>query len=799
MAITLIHCPNCKFAMSADDSSASPLTCPHCGRKFIYADTITQKPQASANTNSPNIEQYLQQAESAMLSKEYLLCLDAANAALNIDKGNPDALFFQQAANAFSDSGIDANRMRNALDRAEAAMEANEFYDTQKAAHFKNYLLFVRQFLIVKSEAARERLKNDYCTEEDIADMRADLAILLELCINSIGYLPTSLLQVYPEAEESVRMMLDEGVSLCSLLKDHYKYYDFPSAAYLVSYAPSSIKSASAEALAQLTALKENLPSIVAKKEEIRRKQDASKLSIQSFWEEHNQEYLFLQKYLYQTHIKRITYTIGSIVLFLALIVGLGFGLKALLNAGIGQGLYYLCIFGLMVIMIAYWISYSIIQKKLDFKKNATMAKRYLASPLGKEDAIQNFITQKQQKHSLLQSSLELRHRLTKKLLLTSGLIAAVFLGLCLALIYFIIPAVNLSKAKNAVKEGDSLSAIIYFERAGNYSNAKELLSEQLAVYRQRAISYDGRIGAYNNMLAVRDATGDIYYTEFSSTAYPSVAITNAQSFVLTQNYIVAVRSDGYVSYSQYTTAADATAPDVSSWSEIVALSKINNVIVGYQQDGTLVYNTSELDSETLARLHGDQIAGIYDKFGDIAVRTDGTASLPSADRYSYADKVQEVFEEIEKWKNLAVIKGDITNHIVGLTKDGRVYAVSGWFDSSYGELNVSSWRNIVDIACGESHTVGLLADGTVVATGSNSYGQCDVSEWKDIVAIEAGNNFTMGVASDGTIYITGHESSTYIPRGMNQICVLADESHSEEGESQTEAEDNTPQSSVFL
>lgn len=87
--------------------------------------------------------------------------------------------------------------------------------------------------------------------------------------------------------------------------------------------------------------------------------------------------------------------------------------------------------------------------------------------------------------------------------------------------------------------------------------------------------------------------------------------------------------------------------------------------------------------------------------------------------------------------------------------------------DASFGQLNVSSWRNVVDIAAGESHTVGLLADGTVVATGSNSYGQCDVSEWRDIVAIEAGNNFTMGIASDGTVYLTGHESKTYVPRRM--------------------------------
>ena len=39
-----------------------------------------------------------------------------------------------------------------------------------------------------------------------------------------------------------------------------------------------------------------------------------------------------------------------------------------------------------------------------------------------------------------------------------------------------------------------------------------------------------------------------------------------------------------------------------------------------------------------------------------------------------------------------------------------------------------------------------------------------------------AGNNFTMGIASDGTVYLTGHESKTYVPRGMSEICRLAEE-----------------------
>lgn len=34
-------------------------------------------------------------------------------------------------------------------------------------------------------------------------------------------------------------------------------------------------------------------------------------------------------------------------------------------------------------------------------------------------------------------------------------------------------------------------------------------------------------------------------------------------------------------------------------------------------------------------------------------------------------------------------------------------------------------------ISCGIFHSVGIKADGTVVATGKNDDGQCDVSGWK--------------------------------------------------------------------
>jgi len=45
-------------------------------------------------------------------------------------------------------------------------------------------------------------------------------------------------------------------------------------------------------------------------------------------------------------------------------------------------------------------------------------------------------------------------------------------------------------------------------------------------------------------------------------------------------------------------------------------------------------------------------------------------------------------------------------------------------------QSTVSSWTDIIQVAAGCYHTVGLKSDGTLVAEGHNYYGQCDVSDW---------------------------------------------------------------------
>ena len=48
---------------------------------------------------------------------------------------------------------------------------------------------------------------------------------------------------------------------------------------------------------------------------------------------------------------------------------------------------------------------------------------------------------------------------------------------------------------------------------------------------------------------------------------------------------------------------------------------------------------------------------------------------------------------------------------------------------------NVGGWRDIIQVATGAGHTVGLKDDGTVVAVGTNKFGECDVDGWNLVTA----------------------------------------------------------------
>ena len=94
---------------------------------------------------------------------------------------------------------------------------------------------------------------------------------------------------------------------------------------------------------------------------------------------------------------------------------------------------------------------------------------------------------------------------------------------------------------------------------------------------------------------------------------------------------------------------------------------------------------------------------------------------------------------------------------LLGITESGKVTVLSPNMEAEEkGMYQVEGWKNIMQLAMGESHTVGLQADGTVMAAGQNYAGQCDVEDWKDIVYIAAGRTCTLGITAAGDLKMAG-------------------------------------------
>jgi len=95
--------------------------------------------------------------------------------------------------------------------------------------------------------------------------------------------------------------------------------------------------------------------------------------------------------------------------------------------------------------------------------------------------------------------------------------------------------------------------------------------------------------------------------------------------------------------------------------------------------------------------------------------------------------------------------------HTVGLKADGTVVAV-GY--NEYGQCVVAHWTDTIQVLAGRYHTVGLKSDGTLVTTGWNDYGQLNVGGWIDIIQVAGSFLHTVGLESDGTVVAVGYNEN---------------------------------------
>lgn len=137
-------------------------------------------------------------------------------------------------------------------------------------------------------------------------------------------------------------------------------------------------------------------------------------------------------------------------------------------------------------------------------------------------------------------------------------------------------------------------------------------------------------------------------------------------------------------------------------------------------------------------------------------------ARLESYNKRTQAETVDEVkMQELsearqrnQKYKGRILAQG---NRTVGIKFSGKVLATG---ENDSGECDTGSWNDVVSVALGSRHTVGLKKDGTVVSAGARdqliNMGQCETGKWTDIKAIAAASLFTVGLKSNGSFVHCG-------------------------------------------
>ena len=151
-------------------------------------------------------------------------------------------------------------------------------------------------------------------------------------------------------------------------------------------------------------------------------------------------------------------------------------------------------------------------------------------------------------------------------------------------------------------------------------------------------------------------------------------------------------------------------------WTDVVQILGVRGTLFGLHEDGSISC-TAEENRDALASISGvRKIAGYVGERAQLAL-----------------------------------------SDILALMEDGTVRPlISDEYSVQFGRTQVTGWKDVADIAVGESHVAGLLSDGTVVAAGSNHAGQCDVEDWENIVFLTAGRNCTLGITADGELKMAG-------------------------------------------
>ena len=221
------------------------------------------------------------------------------------------------------------------------------------------------------------------------------------------------------------------------------------------------------------------------------------------------------------------------------------------------------------------------------------------------------------------------------------------------------------------------------------------------------------------------------------------------QKIVLIVTVIAVLSFAGFLIFSFIQSGIEETENEYKNAVLLMEDGNYNDAIKVFEKLGTYkdcadkIALCEKLKKEALAELITNENRICSGYMYVVGLNSDGTVVATGNNEFGQCN--------VDSWTNIIDVSSN-GNTTIGLSADGSV-VVTG--HSLYDD-ELSSLTDIVDVADGLGHLIGLKADGTVVAAGDNYYGQCDVSDWTDIVAVAVGDSHIIGLKADGTVVATG-------------------------------------------
>lgn len=254
---------------------------------------------------------------------------------------------------------------------------------------------------------------------------------------------------------------------------------------------------------------------------------------------------------------------------------------------------------------------------------------------------------------------------------------------------------------------------------------------------RRVPVAVDG--GSKHSVILYNDGTvvtiGDDTYGQRSTSGWRS--IVQISTFA---NHTLGLKSDGTVkaagdnSYNQC---------NVEKWTNIVAVAAGSRHSVGLRADGTVV----AVGANEAGQCNVSGWTGIK----AIAATNTSTFALTNEGKVLVCGSFYN--RNMNNWSDITSISVS-NSHVVGVHSDGTLSAVGS---NDRGQLdNLGKWMDTQQVAVGYGFTAGLRATGGVWVHGCDEHNEHAAMSWQDVVYLGSGTEHLLGIKADGTLVAKG-------------------------------------------